>query len=82
MHYAHCRGDLYQPAERLTLRSPFPVMPTKSLPRAKAGIGIHDFPLMHAAKSWMPAAAGMTMWAPFMCQPFGRLVVRRETDKE
>jgi hypothetical protein len=49
-------------------------MPTK--------VGIHDFPLMHAAKSWMPASAGMTMWAPFMCQPFGRLVVRRETDKE
>jgi len=65
---------LYQAAERLTLRSPFPVMPTK--------VGIHDFPLMHAAKSWMPASAGMTMWAPFMCQPFGRLVVRRETDKE
>jgi hypothetical protein len=48
-------------------------MPTKSLPRAKAGIGIHDFPLMHAAKSWMPAA-GMTIWARLVCQPFGRLV--------
>jgi len=49
-------------------------MPTKSLPRVKAGVGIHAFPAMHAAKSWMPAYARMTMRAPFVCQPFGRLV--------
>jgi len=30
----------------------YPVMPTKSLPRAKAGVGIHDF-AARARKSWM-----------------------------
>ena len=34
---------LYQPAQRLTHGRPGCVMPTKSLPQAKAGVGIHDF---------------------------------------
>src|ERR1700683_2742887 len=55
-------SHLYQPAERLTHSSPFPVMPTK--------VGIHAFPMMHAAKSWMPDSAGMTMWARFVCESF------------
>jgi hypothetical protein len=56
-------------------------MPTKSLPRAKAGAGVHAFPLMHAAKSWMAAFAGMTMWAPSEEQSFGRLVQYRTAER-
>jgi hypothetical protein len=32
-------------------------MPTKSLPRAKAGVGIHDFAAHSGEKSWMPTPA-------------------------
>jgi hypothetical protein len=36
-------GDAQQLANQLMARGPvLPVMPTKSLPRAKAGVGIHD----------------------------------------
>jgi hypothetical protein len=36
------------------------VMPTESPPRAKAGVGIHDFLTCGAVKSWMPTFVGMT----------------------
>jgi hypothetical protein len=55
-----------------------------------AKAGIHDFTAHSKEKSWMPTPAfargrlcvGMTMLALSVCQSLGRLVVRRETDKE
>jgi hypothetical protein len=52
-------------------------MPTQSLPRAKAGVGIHDFSLLCAAKSWMPAFAGMTMLGQPVSQFFSPVGMRR-----
>src|ERR1700677_1445466 len=48
------------------------VMPTKSLPRAKAGVGIHDFAAPSKEKSWIPAFAGMT-WAAISAGCFLRV---------
>ena len=50
---SHGKAGLIPTALSIDLWQPVHVMPTQSLPRAKAGVGIHDFPArMHDSRGW------------------------------